>query len=40
MRVDIHNYVREKYPQNKFYINDYGIIMDILAVSALILILA
>jgi len=28
MRVDIHNYVREKYPQNKFYINDYGIIMD------------
>ena len=28
IRVDIHQHVKEKYPNNLFYINDYGIIMD------------
>ena len=28
IRVDIHQHVKEKYPSNLFFINDYGIIMD------------
>ena len=28
IRVDIHQHVRDKYPNNLFYINDYGIIMN------------
>ena len=28
IRVEIHKYVKNKYPNNLFYINDYGIIMD------------
>ena len=26
IRAEIHQYVKQKYPQNMFYINDYGII--------------
>ena len=28
IRAEIHKYVKNKYPNNKFYINDYGIVMD------------
>ena len=28
IRADIHIHVKENYPHNKFYVNDYGIIMD------------
>ena len=28
IRTDIHQYVKRKYPNNVFYINDYGIVMD------------
>lgn len=28
IRVEIHKYVKNKYPNNVFYINDYGIIMN------------
>ena len=28
VRTEIHQYLKQKYPQNLFYINDYGIIMN------------
>ena len=28
IRAEIHKHVKNKYPNNVFYINDYGIIMD------------
>ena len=28
IRTEIHQYLKQKYPQNLFYINDYGIIMN------------
>ena len=28
IRAEIHKYVKNTYPNNKFYINDYGIVMD------------